>query len=75
MGQKKALEDLLEVEDALQQGAAPDPRFRPHPLKGKQDGFHACSIDGNQWRLVYRIVDGGKTIELVCVGSHDDCYN
>ncbi|MDR2457855.1 MAG: type II toxin-antitoxin system YafQ family toxin [Clostridiales Family XIII bacterium] len=45
--------------------------YKPHPLKGKWDGFMECHIEENILLVYY--TDDGK-LHLVRLGSHDDLF-
>ena len=56
-------------------GDAFHPRLRTHKLKGKLEGFLACSA-GYDLRIVFRFVqhEGSEAILLETVGTHEEVY-
>jgi hypothetical protein len=32
-------------------------------------------IDGNAWRLVFRIIEARDVVEILSIGIHDDAYH
>jgi mRNA-degrading endonuclease RelE of RelBE toxin-antitoxin system len=46
----------------------------------KQGKLRTCrairfNLDGNAWRLVFRIIETSNTVEILAIGIHDDAYN
>ncbi|HVR98629.1 MAG TPA: type II toxin-antitoxin system mRNA interferase toxin, RelE/StbE family [Thermoanaerobaculia bacterium] len=54
---------------------ASHPQLRTHKLKGKLEGFWACSV-GYDLRIVFRFVqhEGSEAILLESVGTHEEVY-
>jgi len=49
-----------------------DPRLHPHPLTGRLEGKHACSLT-YELRIVFRLDD--DAVHLLDIGSHDEVYS
>ena len=47
------------------------PSLKTHPLKGKLEGKHACSLT-HSLRIVFEITD--DCVALIDMGSHDEVY-
>ena len=52
----------------------------PYKFPKKQGKLRACraisfNIDGNAWRLVFRIIEAEDTVEILAIAIHDDAYN
>lgn len=52
------------------------PEWLDHPLKGDWAGHRECHIGGD-FLLAYKVDDGGKVGQIVCVraGTHADLFN
>lgn len=53
---------------------------KPYEYPKKKGKLRACralsfKIDGNAWRLVFRIIEARDTVEILSIGIHDDAYN
>jgi mRNA-degrading endonuclease RelE of RelBE toxin-antitoxin system len=52
----------------------------PYKFPKKRGKLRACraisfNIDGNAWRLVFRIIEAEDTVEILAIAIHDDAYN
>ena len=52
----------------------------PYKFPKKRGKLRACraisfNIDGNAWRLVFRIIEAEDTVEILVIAIHDDAYN
>ncbi|HEY7269459.1 MAG TPA: type II toxin-antitoxin system mRNA interferase toxin, RelE/StbE family [Dehalococcoidia bacterium] len=48
-------------------------RIRVHALGGHLDGLHSARLT-RSYRVVFRLRNDAKLLDLVDVGSHDDMY-
>jgi mRNA-degrading endonuclease RelE of RelBE toxin-antitoxin system len=52
----------------------------PYKFPKKRGKLRACraisfNIDGNAWRLVFRILEAEAKVEILAIAIHDDAYN
>ena len=52
----------------------------PYKFPKKRGKLRACramsfNIDGNSWRLVFRILEAEDKVEILAIAVHDDAYN
>ena len=52
----------------------------PYKFPKKRGKLRACraisfNIDGNAWRLVFRIIEAEDTVEILAIAIHHDAYN
>ena len=69
--QRKDLDKIEAIVDALRQDAVLPPRCRVHPLRGEWEGHSDCHIEPD-WVLIYKIAPGALT--LVRTGSHSELF-
>jgi mRNA-degrading endonuclease RelE of RelBE toxin-antitoxin system len=53
---------------------------QPHIYPKKKGKLRACraigfAIDGNAWRLVFRIIESKDVVEILSIALHDDAYD
>ncbi len=80
---------LKEVQELLRKHKKFSNQFRefyqmletePYKFPKKRGKLRACraisfNIDGNAWRLVFRILEAEDTVEILAIAIHDDAYN
>jgi mRNA-degrading endonuclease YafQ of YafQ-DinJ toxin-antitoxin module len=71
-GNKVALRTLSAVIDSLGSGTPLPPTVNLHALHGPQRHLMSVWLQGTQWVLVFQ--DTPNTVELLCLGSHKECY-
>lgn len=70
----KKSDELFVVVDLLRNGVPLPPKYKDHPLKGKEfKGCRDCHIRGD-WILVYRPRKQELILELLYTGTHSDLF-
>jgi mRNA-degrading endonuclease RelE of RelBE toxin-antitoxin system len=76
---KNMLRMNLELNDEFRQyleELAEEPYKFPKK-KGKLKSCRALyfKVKGNDWRLIFRIIDARDLVEILAIGPHDDAYS
>ncbi|MDD6461378.1 MAG: type II toxin-antitoxin system YafQ family toxin [Bifidobacteriaceae bacterium] len=72
--QRRDIEKLYRVIEALANGEQLAPSYRDHSLTGQYSGTRECHISPD-WLLIYEILGEMLVLVLNRLGSHADLFN